>query len=160
MATKMRSSSARTWFSIVSEPVHSSDDTDIGNVYAISKNFIVIKRGLINVHYYYLPISQIEGWDGKVLWLTITEEQVKNNYERDITPDPLNYYMVEYPGYGMQVPLPLIPPKEPKYEEKMNEPPSGDVPRVYSCPLCNEVYQSEDELGNHVAADHVAAVSH
>jgi hypothetical protein len=65
---------------------------DIGDITAVSRDFVVVKRGFINIHYYYIPVSKVEGWDGDVLWLKITEEEVKRNYERGVIPDPSRYY--------------------------------------------------------------------
>jgi hypothetical protein len=62
--------------------VHTSDDIDIGDIDAVSRDFIVVKRGFVNVHYYYIPIGKVEGWDGHVVWLKVPEEYVKRNYER------------------------------------------------------------------------------
>ncbi len=73
------------WIDLINESVHTSDDVDIGDIDAVSRDFVVVKRGFINVHYYYVPISKVEGWDGHVLWLKITEEEVKRNYERCCT---------------------------------------------------------------------------
>ena len=39
------------------------------------------------MHYYYIPISKVEGWDGHVVWLTIPEQEVKANYENDTLPE-------------------------------------------------------------------------
>jgi hypothetical protein len=50
-------------------------------------------RGLINIHYYYIPINKVEGWDSNVLWIKITENHVKENYERNILPNPKQYYI-------------------------------------------------------------------
>jgi hypothetical protein len=63
----MSSGEPKTWFSIINESVHTSDDVDIGDIEALNKNFVVVKRGFINVHYYYIPVSRVEGWDGSVL---------------------------------------------------------------------------------------------
>ena len=71
------------WMSLINESVHTSDDMDIGDIDAVSRDFIVVKRGFVNTHYYYIPMNKIEGWDGNTLWLKITEEQVKANYERN-----------------------------------------------------------------------------
>jgi hypothetical protein len=38
--------------------------------------------------------------------------------------------------------------------EKEIKVPSGDIPHVYACPLCNEILQTEEELGSHVEAIH------
>src|SRR5918999_306338 len=93
------SNEKKGWIDLLNESVHTTDDVDIGDIYAVSKNFVVVMRGLINIHYYYIPISKVEGWDGKVLWLKITENQVKDNYERDIIPDPRRYYIKDYTYY-------------------------------------------------------------
>ena len=74
------------WIDLLNESVHTSDDIDIGDIYAVSRNFVVVMRGLINVHYYYIPINKVEGWDGNVLWLKVSENAVKEKYERKKFP--------------------------------------------------------------------------
>jgi len=69
----------KDWISLIDESVHTYDDVDIGDVYAISRNFIVVKRGFVNIHYYYIPVKKVEGWDGNVLWLKVTENEIKEN---------------------------------------------------------------------------------
>lgn len=93
------SSDSRTWFSLIDESVHTSDDQDIGDVEAINKFFIVVKRGIVNVHFYYIPVSQVEGWDGKVLWLKIPEDEIKNKHERNFPPDLAVYYKKDHADY-------------------------------------------------------------
>ena len=83
---------------LISESVHTSDDKDIGDIEAVSLNFIVIKQGFVNVHYYYIPVTKVEGWDGYVLWLKVTGEEVRRNYERNILPDTSRYYTKDPPS--------------------------------------------------------------
>jgi hypothetical protein len=82
-----------SWIDLIDESVHTYDDVDIGDIDAVSRDFIVVKRGFVNVHYYYIPIGRVEGWDGNVLWLKIREDEVKRNYERGAMPDPLRYFV-------------------------------------------------------------------
>jgi hypothetical protein len=89
----------KSWIELINESVHTSDDTDIGDIDAVSRDFVVVKRGFVNVHYYYIPITKVEGWDGNVLWLKATESKVKANYQRDKIPDPSQYYLKDYPTY-------------------------------------------------------------
>lgn len=42
------------WIDLINESVHTSDEVDIGHINAVSQDFIVVKRGLINVQYYYV----------------------------------------------------------------------------------------------------------
>ncbi|MDR4510712.1 MAG: hypothetical protein MRJ93_03290 [Nitrososphaeraceae archaeon] len=74
--------------SLLNESVHTSDDIDIGDIFGISRNFIIVKRGFINIHYYYIPIKHVGGWDGNVIWLKISESNVMEKYEREKIPDP------------------------------------------------------------------------
>jgi hypothetical protein len=86
------------WIDLINESVHTSDDIDIGDIDAVSRDFIVVKRGFVNVHYYYIPIGKVEGWDGNVVWLKITEDEVNRNNERGTIPDPLRYFVKDYPA--------------------------------------------------------------
>ena len=77
---------------LTQESVHTNDNKDIGDVEAMNKDFIVVKRGFWDTHYYYIPISKVEGWDGHVVWLNIAETEVINSYERNEQPDRSRYY--------------------------------------------------------------------
>ncbi len=68
-----------------------------GDIEAANNNFVVVKRGFVNISYYYILQSKVEGWDGFALWLNIAEEDVKRNYERNIPPDPAKYYLEDFP---------------------------------------------------------------
>ena len=59
------STSKKKWEDMMDQSVHTNDDVDIGDIYALSRDFIVVKRGYLNEHYYYIPISKVEGWDSK-----------------------------------------------------------------------------------------------
>lgn len=50
------------WIDLINESVHTVNDVDIGDIDAVNVDFIVVKRGYINIHYYYIPIHQVEGW--------------------------------------------------------------------------------------------------
>jgi hypothetical protein len=115
-------STKSTWRDLTNESVHTTDDKDIGDIEAINRNFIVVKRGFVNVHYYYIPISEVEGWDGHVVWLKITEDEVKRGYQKDIVPDPATYYIKDYP-YEKMTPytrayFPEMPIIEKRYSKK------------------------------------------
>jgi hypothetical protein len=148
----------RDWIKLINESVHTSDDIDIGDIDAISRDFVVVKRGFVNIHYYYIPISKVEGWDGNVLWLKITEEEVVRKYERDIIPDPTRYFVKDYPSYSTTYypEITLIPTKyaRPIYITTTT-PPREDIPKVFKCELCGESnFKTEDELSVHVKEKH------
>jgi hypothetical protein len=78
---------------LVQESVYTSDNVDIGDIEAISKEMIVVKRDIKNIHYYYIPVSKMEGWDENIVWLTITEKEVKDKYENNKEPSPSEYFI-------------------------------------------------------------------
>jgi hypothetical protein len=142
----------KMWIDLINQSVHTSDDIDIGDIDAVSRDFVVVKRGIINIHYYYIPLNKVEGWDGTVLWLKITESEVKEKYERNKVPDPVNYYVKDYPYYitSHYPELPLLTSRYTKPDYPDTSPPVTNVPRLYRCGLCDKVFKSEDELSNHV----------
>jgi hypothetical protein len=147
---------------MINQSVHTTDDVDIGDIDALSRDFIIVKRGYLNEHYYYIPITKVEGWDGNVLWLKIKEDEVKSKYERQLVPDPSRYYVKDYPYHHTIIfpELKIISP--PKYERPSRKaaiiPPTDndndDPNRQYGCALCEKLFKTEDELSNHVAAVH------
>ncbi len=49
-------------------------------------DFVVVKRGYLGTERYYIPVSKVKGWDGKVWWLETTEEEVIMKYEVNVKP--------------------------------------------------------------------------
>lgn len=140
--------------SLLNESVHTSDDIDIGDIYGISRNFIIVKRGFINIHYYYIPIKHVEGWDGNVIWLKISESNVMEKYEREKIPDPNQYYIKDYPYYGgfagSDYYLQVIPPKYTQKSDQRKFEPQKQVPKLYRCALCEAIFDSENGLDEHM----------
>jgi hypothetical protein len=147
--------SKKKWEDMIDQSVHTTDDVDIGDIDALSRDFIVVKRGYLNEHYYYIPITKVEGWDGEVLWLKIKEDEVKSKYERQIVPDPSRYSIKGYSDYSTTfTELKTIPPKFEKPSRKAAIIPPDDPNRQYGCALCEKVFKTQDELSKHVATAH------
>jgi hypothetical protein len=134
---------------MINQSVHTADDGDVGDIDALSRDF-VIKRGYLNERYYYVPIPRAEGWDGNVLWLNVTEDKVKSNYERKIVPNPSRYYIKDYPMYSAQFPeLRLILPKYKKLDRSAAIILPGH-PKVYGCALCEETFKTERVVSRNI----------
>jgi hypothetical protein len=39
----------KTWISLIDESVHTLNDIDIGDIDAVNRDFIVVKRGFVNI---------------------------------------------------------------------------------------------------------------
>jgi hypothetical protein len=148
--------SALKWSDLLNESVHTDDDHDIGDIEAVNREFVVIKRGFVNVHRYFIPAEKIAGWDGNVLWLKITEEEVKRKYQNDhATPEPSRYLTKDYANYysyGVYPPIGWIPIRYavPTY----SVPTTTQQPIEYKCDLCGTTFRDDNELSQHVKTNH------
>jgi len=154
-----RQGSAVSWVDLLNESVHTSDDQDIGDIEAVNREFVVIKRGFVNVHRYYIPADKIDGWDGNVLWIKLTEAEVKQKYQRDdVIPEPARYLTKNYENYYRYGVYPPIGWTASRYAVPQYPVPSLDTgkeqPLLYKCDLCNTVFRDDEELAAHVKATH------
>lgn len=70
---------------------------ELGEIEAVNNNTIVIKKG---GKYYYIPVDNMEGWDGRAVYLTITDDEAKQ-FEKKVKPDKSQYFTKDQ-GYGSQ----------------------------------------------------------
>jgi hypothetical protein len=146
------------WTGLINESVHTADDEDIGDIEAVNRDFVVVKKGFRNVHHYYIPADQVEGWDRDVLWLKATKDEVKQNYERGNAPNPARYYMharstIQSPPYDTTK-LPELRILQTRYAEPSSAEFQAEEPDVYRCDLCITSFRTEGELSNHVTEKH------
>ena len=144
----------KNWTDLINKSVHTTDDIDIGDIEAVSRDIVVVKRGFVHIHYYYIPVANVEGWDGNVLWLKITESEVKGKYERNKVLI-LHFTMLRTIHITQQsyyTDLPIIPSKYNRPDYLITNPPTVDAPRLHRCSLCDESFESEDELSYHIKA--------
>jgi hypothetical protein len=151
-----------SWTDLIGKSVHTTDDQDIGDIEAVSRDFIVVKKGLVNVHRYYIPLHRVEGWDGKVVWLKTSQEDVKTRYEREAKPDPYKYHYSSAPTVDpnnvlrrFQINMPKIPPRaEEERPFVISQESSAEQEQLFQCNLCDTTFKSEDELSSHVQTSH------
>jgi hypothetical protein len=147
-----------SWKGLINESVHTSDDEDIGDIEAVNRDYIVVKKGFKNTHYYYIPVDQIEGWDKNVLWLKITKNEVFQSYERNTPPNPSRYYTharttIQSPPYDTAK-LPELQILQTRYAQPSSAEFKKKEPDVYRCDLCPTTYGNEGDLNNHATEQH------
>jgi hypothetical protein len=152
------------YVTLINESVHTSDDIDIGDIFAVNKNFIVVVRGFLFTHYYYIPLIKVEGWDGNVLWLKVTEEHIKSNYERNTYPDSSRYIVKDdfpYDKIPPDFPEPIHIPSKNKRKLAREEVTTSTTPAsftplppFYKCDLCDISLKSGSQLSNHLSTEH------
>ena len=57
LTSESQGTTKKTWITLIDESVHTSDDIDIGDIEAVSRDFVVVKRGFVNRHYYYIRVG-------------------------------------------------------------------------------------------------------
>jgi hypothetical protein len=121
----------------------------------------------LRVHYYYIPRSKALCYSEDILWLKIKENEVKEKYERNKSPDPFRYYVKDYPYITGDFP-PLAVVKNrwtlSKYHKKYLNPleyfniVKSTTPSNYStghiCDLCGSKFNSSEKLSCHINMHH------
>lgn len=88
----------------------------------------------------------------------MTEDEAKQNYERDASPNPARYYVdarstiQSLPYDSMK--LPELRILQTRYAEPTTQEFKAEEPNVYRCDLCLTSFGSEDELSSHVMKTH------
>ena len=158
----MTDESPHGWTDLIHESVHTRNDEQLGHVEAVSRNFLVVKKGLVKVRRFYVPLTQVQGWDGKAVWLKVTEEEAATKYEKDRRPDPYVYHFSSAQQTETSdavtdfwINMPTI---DRTYEEDgpfvTAQERSVEEPIIHLCDLCDAKFRSESELDDHVASHH------
>jgi hypothetical protein len=91
----------KKWIDLVGQSVHTNDDHDLGDIEAVGNDSIVVRKPMlagVHIHYYYIPLTKTEGWDGKMVWLKLFRDEADREYTKHHAPDPTKYYVKERPG--------------------------------------------------------------
>ncbi len=71
------------WNNVLYKEARGKNGSELGIVYEIENTYILTKKGTINAHRYYIPISKVEDFDGFVLKVNITEKELETYKETD-----------------------------------------------------------------------------
>jgi hypothetical protein len=68
------------WNMLKGKEVKTNDGEDVGDIKEISQNFIRIEKGTIKKDKYWIPKYLADAYDGKRLWLLVSEEHLLQRY--------------------------------------------------------------------------------
>ena len=71
------------WNQIVTKPVITSDEKEIGKVDGLEDKEFVVKDGLIDPKFYRIPRDKVQSYDDGKVMLTLSQHQVKSQFERN-----------------------------------------------------------------------------
>jgi arsenate reductase-like glutaredoxin family protein len=67
---------------IIKKEARGYNDEELGEVQEVKDNYIVVQKGIINKEKFYIPKYKVEGYDGNVLKLRLSEINL-NQYKED-----------------------------------------------------------------------------
>ena len=85
-----------SWDDAKDKIVKSSDVIDLGKVQNVTRDYIVIKEGLISKKSYFIPKYYIEYFDGDKLQTSLSKDEIKSKWERDSPPSESEIQTKEY----------------------------------------------------------------
>jgi hypothetical protein len=90
-----RAGPTRTWKTIKGKKVKTSDGKDIGEIKKISENHLLLEQGRVHKQGFWIPKYVADAFDGKVLWLMLSEEEVRGRYQYGKEPPTQDNYANE-----------------------------------------------------------------
>jgi hypothetical protein len=68
------------WNQLKGKKVKTNDGKDVGEINEISQNHLRLEKGTISKDKYWIPKYIVDTFDGKNVWLSTNEEEVKGTY--------------------------------------------------------------------------------
>ena len=95
-APESQDSVGMPWEKILDKKVKSSDEEDMGKVQSVASNYVEVTEGLVGKKRYFIPKYYIEGYDGENLHSSLTEDEIKDRYQRNAPPSESEFRTQEY----------------------------------------------------------------
>jgi hypothetical protein len=74
------------WNDVIKKEARGKNDEDLGKVQEVGDTYVLVQKGLISKEKFYIPQSEVEGYDGDVLRFKVSEDDVRNKYLGDMPP--------------------------------------------------------------------------
>jgi hypothetical protein len=74
------------WEQLKGKKVKTNDGKDLGEVKEVSENYVRLEKGVVNKDKYWVPKYVADAYDGKVLWLLVSSDDVARGYSYTTEP--------------------------------------------------------------------------
>ncbi len=71
----------RIWTTLNGKNVRTNDGNDLGEIKKISENYLLLQKGKLRKHRFWIPKYVVDAFDGKTLWLLVGEEEIRGTYQ-------------------------------------------------------------------------------
>lgn len=79
------------WGQLKGKKVKSNDGKDLVDIHKISQNYIRVEKGTVKKEKFWFPKYLADAFDGKVLWLLATEEEIHAKFHYGEEPSVEQY---------------------------------------------------------------------
>jgi hypothetical protein len=86
------------WTMLKGKKVKSNDGKDVGEIKEVSQNFLRLEKGTVKKDKFWIPKYVADAYDGKVLWLLISEEEILGKYHHGSEP-PGDQYARDFEAF-------------------------------------------------------------
>ena len=86
------------WTMLKGKKVKSNDGKDVGEIKEVSQNFLRLEKGTVKKDKFWIPKYVADAYDGKVLWLLISEEEILGKYHHGAEP-PGDQYARDFESF-------------------------------------------------------------
>ena len=146
-----------SWDKSVDKDVKSSDRHKVGKIRVVTNEFIQIQKGSLDKKYYFVPKYYIQGYDGDNIWLSITEDEVKQfESEKEIPLASLDNEKYRQRKLLVEQRYPQFSTTIPSFSESGSASSQSQVGMAWEKVIGKEVKSSDDkDLGEveSIAAD-------
>ena len=74
------------WNDVIKKEARGKNDEYLGKVQEVGDTYVLVQKGLISKEKFYIPQSEVEGYDGDVLRFKISEDGIRSKYSGDMPP--------------------------------------------------------------------------
>lgn len=76
------------WGSLKGKEVKSNDGKSLGDINKVSQNYVRLEKGKVKKKKFWIPKYYADTYDGKVLWLLATREEIESKLRYGKEPPP------------------------------------------------------------------------
>ena len=79
------------WEQLKGKKVKTNDGKDLGEIKEVSENYVRLEKGIVNKDKYWVPKYVADAYDGKVLWLLVSSDDIAKGYSYTTSPAKEQY---------------------------------------------------------------------
>ena len=79
------------WNQLKGKKVKTNDGKDLGEIKEVSESYVRLEKGVVSKDKYWIPKYVADAYDGKVLWLLVSSDDVAKGYSYTSHPAKEQY---------------------------------------------------------------------